>query len=193
MSIKDKYYIEHVNKVIDKESQTLILNNHYSKSYKSLMQKHVFKLCDKSGTLVGIAVYGKPISRHYSSEVIELRKLCLIDNTPKNTESYFISKTIKWLEKNTDYVYIVTFADPNYGHNGTIYKASNWDFDGYEDSPNPRVVKHGKKCYHIRQMYQKSKGVYTPSSLKIQQLISSGKAKIIPQQLKLRYKYYFRN
>ena len=52
----------------------------------------------------------------------ELRRLVCIDDTPKNTESYFIGQTFKWLKKNTDIEVIVSFADEEEGHTGVIYK-----------------------------------------------------------------------
>lgn len=63
-------------------------------------------------------------------KVIELRRLVCIDDTPKNAESFFISKTIKWLKRNTDNVMILSYADPVQGHSGTIYKASNFGYVG---------------------------------------------------------------
>ena len=63
-------------------------------------------------------------------KVIELKRLCCIDNTPKNTESYFIGKTLRWLKQNTDYDLVVSYADTFYGHSGVIYKASNFKHVG---------------------------------------------------------------
>ena len=53
---------------------------------------------------------------------MELRRLCCIDETPKNTESYFIGRTLRWLRKNTGYKVVVSYADTHHGHEGTIYK-----------------------------------------------------------------------
>ena len=89
---------------------------HYSANVNGLRIAHVFGLY-YDGNLIGAMIYG-PLAmantwRKYGnseSEVIELRRLCCIDNTPICTESYFIGKTIRWLKKNTTYKTIVSYA-----------------------------------------------------------------------------------
>ena len=56
----------------------------------------------------------------------ELRRFVCIDDTPKNTESYFITQCHKWIKQNTNIEVIVSFADLEEGHEGIIYKASNF-------------------------------------------------------------------
>lgn len=194
--IKELYDIYYMNNVIDEETKSFIQRWHYSKSARSQQQKHVFKLVDKSSnSLVGVAIYGNPMSKNSSKDFIELRRLCLIDDTPKNTESYFISKTLKWLTKNTKYAGVISFADPNKGHEGIIYKASNFEYDGLEDNGNPRVVQLGEKQYHMRQYYAKDRtsGEYKSDALRLQEAVRNGRAEIIKQQRKHKYTYYFRH
>tara|TARA_R100001086_G_scaffold246872_1_gene179851 strand:+ start:866 stop:1462 length:597 start_codon:yes stop_codon:yes gene_type:complete len=165
---------------------------HYSKSARSLMQKYVFELRDNNN-LIGIAIYGKPIGRNCRQlygNVIELRRLCLIDEAPKNSESFFLGRTLKWLEKNTNYEGVLTYSDPFYGHKGTIYKATNFSYIGKQKTPNPRVVKFGKKMIHLRQMYQKRKGEYTNNALKIQNLVKNKKAKVLKMPKKDSWMYF---
>jgi hypothetical protein len=190
-SIKDIYSVYYNNAVIDGEVQSLIKEWHYSKSYRSMQQKHVFKLVDtRSDSVAGVAIFGNPMGKSYNdSNIIELRRLCLIDDTPKNTESFFIGRMLKWLAKNTDYQSVVSFADPNHGHVGTIYKASNFRYDGLENNGNPRIVQHGDKQIHLRQMYQKKNGQYSDDAMRIQSLVSSGEAKVLKQERKHRYVY----
>ena len=83
---------------------------------------------------------------------VELRRLCCIDNTPKNTESYFIGQTLRWLKRNTDYEVVVSFADQHYGHAGTIYKASNFEYLG--ETAAGRVLMVDGKEYHSRSLSQ---------------------------------------
>jgi len=192
--IKGMFSVYHNENIIDEEIKDFIKSWHYSKSSRSQQQKHVFKLVDTSDRLVGVAIYGNPMSKSYNgSKTIELRRLCLIDDTPKNTESWFISRTLKWLNKNTDYTSVVSFADPNKGHQGTIYKASNFSYDGLEDNNNPRVVQYGTKTIHLRQFYQKKDGEYSDDALRLQALVKSGSASIIKQERKHRFIYSFAN
>jgi hypothetical protein len=193
--IKEMYDVYYNEDKIDEETKAFIQRWHYSKSARSQKQKHVFKLVDKrTNDLVGVAIYGQPMSMRMDKDIIELRRLCLIDDTPKNTESYFIAKTLRWLEKNTDYSRVVSFADPNHGHAGTIYKASNFEYDGLEDNGNPRVVQYDGKQYHMRQYYAKdSTGGYQSHALRLQEAVRTGRATIVKQDRKHRYTYYFRH
>ena len=64
------------------------------------------------------------------TKCLELRRLVCIDDTPKNTESYFIGQTFKMLKRDTDMEVVVSFADQHHGHTGVIYKASNFEYLG---------------------------------------------------------------
>lgn len=193
-SIKSRYSLYYNEDIIDNDIKELIAENHYSKSSRSQQQKHVFKLIDNvSRQLIGAAIYGNPMSRHFNKlTTIELRRLCLIDNTPKNTESYFIGQTLRWLGKYTNYDQVVSFADPNHGHSGTIYKASNFLYDGREKNGNPRIVQYGDKQIHLRQMYQKKSGSYSEDAKKIQEAVASGEAQVVKQEQKHRFIYKLR-
>jgi hypothetical protein len=193
--IKQLYEVYYMDNVIDDETKEFIQRWHYSKSARSQKQKHVFKLVEKeTNRLVGVAIYGQPMALKQGDDIIELRRLCLIDATPKNTESYFIGKTLRWLDKNTSYSRVVSFADPNHGHSGTIYRASNFEYEGLEENGNPRVVQYGEKQYHMRQYYAKGDdGKYKADALRLQEAVRTGRAEIIKQDRKHKYTYYFRS
>ena len=84
---------------------------HYSQSTRGLHISHCFGLYSDDGPfglprMIGAMIYGIPAmygvaERYYKDDpsvVIELNRLCCIDDTPKNTESYFIGKTLNWLK-----------------------------------------------------------------------------------------------
>ena len=107
--------------------------------------------------LTGVVTYGVPASpclcrgicgHRYRYDVLELNRLCCIDDTLKNTESYFIGKTLRWLSNHTDYQVVVSYADPEYNHSGVIYKASNFIHYGMSGTDKVLIV-DGKK-YHRR-------------------------------------------
>ena len=119
------------------EIKKFIETYHYSKSINGLSCKYCFKLLDSDGNLIGAMIYGKiamaNVYKKYvenESDIIELRRLALIDNTYRNAESYFIGKTLNWLKKNTNIKKVISYADPYYNHIGTIYKASNFKLVG---------------------------------------------------------------
>ena len=129
-----------------------IRKHHYSKSTNGIQQKECFGLFKEGNFgipyMIGAAMYAIPSMPHtakkYNPEdhtrCVELRRLCCIDDTPTNTESYFIGKTLKWLKKNTNYQVVVSYADSHYGHEGIIYKASNFIHYGMTGSKRSVLV-----------------------------------------------------
>ena len=140
-----------------------VKRNHYSGTTRGLHISHCFGLMSPDGPfglprMIGAMIYGTPampdVSKKYYPEnpniVLELNRLCCIDETPKNTESYFIGKTLRWIKKNTDYRIILSFADPAHGHEGTIYKASNFKHYGMTAGANQLIV--DGEIYHQRML-----------------------------------------
>lgn len=127
-------------------------------------------------------------------EVIELRRLCCIDDTPKNTESYFIAKTISWLKQHTDCKVIISYADTMFGHEGTIYKASNFLDLGMTAKGKAIVIDGSERTYHektIRTYYTKKSGerVLKPYAQRIKDKLESGEARYIFSEGKHIYAY----
>jgi hypothetical protein len=108
--------------------RTFIEQHHY-KSIKGVTPSHCFKVT-LDGELVGAAIFGLPGMREtlekYSEfgkyKLVELRRFCMIDDTPRNSESRSISIMLRALRKH-GVQRVLSYADPTYGHVGTIYKA----------------------------------------------------------------------
>ena len=168
---------------------------HYSHSAKGQSPKHCFALMHE-GDMIGGMIYGFFAMRNqwkkYSVygvddefEVIELRRLVCIDETPRNTESYFIGQTIKWLKKNTNYRIIVSYADPHHGHAGTIYKATNFYHVGMT-SPG-KIIDYNGQRYHdkcirdINKAHLRKTGERIPaqSAVRLINALESGEAKMV--------------
>lgn len=85
--------------------------------------------------LIGVLMFATPCSENvrssvfgveYKDSVIELHRLHILDVTPKNTESYFISRCLKLLKRDRPQTKaVISFSDRTEGHEGTIYKATN--------------------------------------------------------------------
>jgi len=58
--------------------------------------------------------------------------LWLVDEAPKNSESFFLGKTFKWLRENTNVKVLISYSDPMENHLGVIYQATNWWYQGNE-------------------------------------------------------------
>lgn len=89
--------------------------------------------------LVGVCAFATPISENVrrsiweddieeemKNHVTELHRLVTLDDCPKNTETWFISRALDGLkEYKPRYKAVISFADSTEGHDGTIYQASN--------------------------------------------------------------------
>ncbi len=154
---------------------------HYSKSINGVISDYCFKLMDED-KMIGAMIYGRVAMAgawkkfvEKPTELLELRRLCCIDDTPKNTESYFIGQTLKWIQKNLwEVKKIVSYADTMQGHEGTIYKASNFKHTGM--TPKGRVIMYNGKQYHDKTIRTKYKGVIKPYAQRIKDALDNGEA-----------------
>ena len=92
--------------------------------------------------LIGCLVYGHPVSNATVTSVfkttelpldaiLELTRLVVLDGYGKNIESWFIGQSFKWLRENDPAAKVlVSYADPEQDHTGTIYRATNWLYQG---------------------------------------------------------------
>ena len=157
MKVTD-FTVEHVNR---KAIVSFIEKHHYSHNVNGIQSYYHFGLFREGNfgipTMIGAMLYAMPsmpatAAKYNPINPMELRRLVCIDDTPKNTESYFIGKTFKWLKQNTDVEVIVSFADQHYGHSGVIYKATNFEYIG--ETASARILMVDGKEYHSRSLNQ---------------------------------------
>lgn len=160
--------------------KAFIEQHHYSHNINGVMASYCFKLLDKDN-IVGAAIFGKlgmaNAWKKYANnidDVIELRRLVLIDDTVRNAESFFIGKMLKFLVKNTNIKTVVSYADPNNGHTGVVYRASNFKFIGMTSAG--RVIIYGDKQYHDKAIRTTYKGELKPFAKKLQEALETGEA-----------------
>ena len=129
MSIKNKYRVESIKK---EQSYEWLLYKHYAKRLPSI--SYAFGLFKKD-VLVGVCTYGIPASDQllrccgdeYKQTAFELNRLIKNDGLEKNTQSYFVAQTFKLLPKPK---IIISYSDPNNGHNGYTYQSLNFLYTG---------------------------------------------------------------
>ena len=195
MSVKD-FTVEEVPR---KSVKNFIEKHHYSHNVNGIQHLICFGLF-KEGSfglpkMIGAMMYAIPsmpntAKKYYPpdpSKCIELRRLVCIDDTPTNTESYFIGQTFKWLKQNTDIEVIVSFADEEYGHSGIIYKATNFEYCG-TTSPSKKLIVDGKE-YHSRSLNQSDR----PYGRELKRRYDAGDENIYWKNTKFKhiYVYYF--
>lgn len=115
-----------------KDGKTFVIQHHYSHGI------HNGPICFglfETDRLVGVCAFAAPSSENvrssifgeeYKRGVTELHRLVLLDEVPKNAESFFIVRALKELKKQRPYYNaVVSFADPTENHLGVIYQATN--------------------------------------------------------------------
>lgn len=127
-----------VRKIESKVGKAFVKQHHYSHGIHN--GPMCWGLFDNTDTLIGVCAFATPCSENvrasifgpeHKSRVTDLHRLVILDGTPKNTESWFISRALKGLkEHKPDYWAVVSFADATEGHVGTIYQACNATFYG---------------------------------------------------------------
>ena len=192
MGIVSSYKVELCER---KEVKDFIEKWHYSKNINGLKSDYCFKLMD-GDKLIGAMIYGgvamAGVWKKYvekESDLTELRRLCCIDDTPKNTESYFIGSTLRWIKNNTEVKKVISYADPTYKHTGVIYQASNFKHIGM--TAKGRVIYYNGKRYHDKTIRTKYKDGLKPYAQKIKDALESGEAKYVKTEGKYIYIYKF--
>lgn len=143
-----KLTIRQINKSV---AESFVKKHHYTKKLSSARytlglfhiseEEHSF-FSGSNETLIGCLVYGHPVSNATVTSVfktipleldsiLELTRLVILDGYGKNIESFFIGQSFKWLRDNDKKVKVlISYADPEQGHTGLIYRATNWLYQG---------------------------------------------------------------
>jgi hypothetical protein len=80
------------------------------------------------GNYFAVAIWSSPIARLLTNgeNILELRRMAINENCPKNTASKMISFMVRDIKKRfPNIVKLISYQDTSV-HSGTIYKASNW-------------------------------------------------------------------
>jgi len=87
------------------------------------------------------------LQRDEQDGLFELSRLCIHPDTQKeeyNITSWFVSRCIKQLRKDTKVRAIISYADSDY-HEGTIYRACNFQYCGLTDAKKDFYFADGTK------------------------------------------------
>ena len=86
-----------------------------------------------------------------TKDYLEIGKMCVADEMPKNTESVFLSRTLEWVSKNLPEIKIIfTWADGMLGKVGYVYQAANFLYGGHITT-DTYLTAQGEKI-HVRTM-----------------------------------------
>jgi hypothetical protein len=138
-----------VLRIENSQCKDYVLNVHYARRLPPI--EVAFGLY-MDNTLSGVCTFSTPASRfEMKPQPYELNRLVVDEGLPKNTLSKFVSSCLKQFPSNP--AIIVSYADPNFGHNGYIYQATNWIYNGLTGARNLFFVDGVE--YHERTVYDK--------------------------------------
>lgn len=154
-----------------------IEKTHYSHSVFGVTPEFCFSV-KQNNKIVGGAIFGKPggmgVLKKYSENgkfrTTELRRFVLADDCPRNSESRVIGIILRLLTKK-GLQRILSYADPNAGHTGVIYKATGFRLLG-KTSKRKHVMWKGKK-YPDRNIHQ----THFPYHKELRKALETGEAK----------------
>lgn len=152
-----KYRFE-VKEITKEKALEMIQKYHYSNTLPKI-NKHFIGFFLKN-ELVGVVTLGwgtRPkhtIQRIFQNldtkDYLEIGRMCMTDEMPRNSESQMLSQLVKWIKRNIpDLKILFTWADGMLGKVGYVYQASNFIYAGY--SGGEMYMKDGVKI-HVRQM-----------------------------------------
>lgn len=171
-----------VEKAERKDIRAFIELWHYSKNINGCISDYCFALFSPDHKMKGAMFFGRMAMCNQwkrfsdcSDNVIELRRLCCVDDTPRNAESFFIGKSLRLLRRSwRRRGIVVSYADKDFGHTGVIYKATNFKLVG--ETPCGKIIMYNGKRYHDKAIRTKYKGVLKPFAQNIKAALLSGQA-----------------
>ncbi len=141
---------------------TFLQAHHYSGFGRSSIATYSIRY---GGKLAAVAKFSHPIRQTIgdsigteSKYVLELDRLCIHPCCHvKNMASWFLSRVVKLIKKDfKDIRKLVSFADPEAGHIGTVYLASNWEKHGFTSYSYFYMLPSGIKM-NKKTLFNKSK------------------------------------
>lgn len=118
-----------------REAVRLVLAHHYM--HRKPPVSYAFGIIDEAGATKGVITFGIPASRHMlvgackdaPEKVLELNRLWVSDDLPRNTESWFLRRALMMMPPRI----ILSYADTAAGHVGYVYRAANFNYAGWTD------------------------------------------------------------
>ncbi len=128
--------------------------HHYLGGLPAWKHAAVLRSAESDLDWIGVVVVGVPCSRVLMQRgYLEIRRLCLIPDAPKNAASYMLGYATRWSSEH-GFPRVVSYADPSAPgkkgcpgdrHRGRIYLAANFRSDGMsrDHSTDGGWTRHG--------------------------------------------------
>jgi hypothetical protein len=123
------------------DAKRFVLAWHYSKIFPPHCLVNL-ALRDDSGALCAVAMWGWGVRPKHTiqrlfpgldtPDYLELNRLCLREDQPRNSESRFLSLCAEWVRTNRPEVKLLfSWADGLRGKPGYVYQAASWLYGGF--------------------------------------------------------------
>ena len=147
MAIKDDYYVQLIT-----ADDYVVWTTHKHYAHRRPCVSYAYGLYTDR-RLVGVCTFGMPpnyveMKAWEPYSLLELNRLCVNEGLPRNTLSFFVSQSIKYLPLPT---VLISYADIDWNHSGYIYQATNWIYTGIggKDRSERYLLKDGS-THHRR-------------------------------------------
>ena len=136
-------YLFEIQEISKQTALDMVKKYHYSNTLPRLNKYFLgFYL---EGSLVGVVTLGwgtRPkhtIQKLFPSldtkDYLEIGRMCMTEDMPRNSESQMLSQLVKWLKHNHPEIKVLfTWADGMQGKPGYVYQAANFRYAGYSDA-----------------------------------------------------------
>ncbi|AHD06447.1 hypothetical protein [Paenibacillus larvae] len=117
----------HVEACRSTEIDKWIASRHYLKSTPAGAKLRLWIL-DEKRNRIGAMMWGRPTARNLDgNRLLELTRMCVIDDTDPFVESKALSLARKMIRKTMpDIKGLIAYSSTGQEHEGTIYEADNW-------------------------------------------------------------------
>lgn len=141
-----KLVIRQIDKPV---AESMIVKHHYTHKWSLCQVAYgIYYITDEDSKffdekvekLIGCMVFGQPVGRSAAEsisklikvdEVLELTRLFIFDGYGRNIESYCLSQALQLLRRDFPHIKaLITYADGEQGHKGTIYQACGFYYQG---------------------------------------------------------------
>lgn len=133
-------------------------------------KNYLFGLFTPANELYAVAVYGTGVNPYQArflkcQNVVELKRLARAEPRLDYPMSRFVAITTKLLRKQIAFDCLVSFSDPEEGHEGTLYKACGFSFYGLTN-PEWHLIDRAGLKRHRRFAYRfaKRNGISLPEA-----------------------------
>lgn len=133
----ESFYVKEISRELANQT---IVENHYSKKHDSIPHNRINLGVYKDGKFKGVLQFGyamnpasciKVVANTKIQDYLELNRMWLHDDCPKNSESRAISFSIKYIKRKYPNIsWIQSFADERCKKNGIVYQAANFGYYG---------------------------------------------------------------